>query len=156
MSATLRITRGGVEQAAMIHRIMLESFAEYIGVLDPPSGSTSETLEEVERVLRHGGAVIAWESDIPIGAGRFITYTEHLYVGRLAVLPPFRGRGIGSAIMEYMEGIARELGLPAVGVSVRKSLPRNLSLYRRLGYEIVSVEPHPRGPDETILLVKTL
>jgi len=154
--SSLHIERAGIEQAHLVHRIMLEAFAEYIGVLQPPSGSTSESLEDVERVIRQGGAVLAWLDSLPVGAGRFLPYPEHLYVGRVATLPAYRGRGIASAMMAYIEGIARELGVPAVHVGVRKSLPRNLSLYLRLGYEIVSIEPHPRGPDEVVSLIKRL
>jgi ribosomal protein S18 acetylase RimI-like enzyme len=153
---TVGIKRAGIDDAPIVHRIMLAAFAEYIGVLQPPSGSTSESLQDVERVMREGGAVIAWEAETPVGTARYQVYPDHLYAGRVAVLPSHRGRGIGSAMMRYMDEIAREIGLNRVTVGIRMSLPRNLSFYRRLGYKIEEVEPHPRGPDMVATLVKRL
>ena len=61
---------------------------------------------------------------------------------------------IATALMVRMADIAQDLRLPAVQVGVRDSLPGNLRLYERLGFEVVAVEPHPRGPDKTIWMAR--
>ena len=81
---------------------------------------------------------------------------DHLYVGRVAVLPEHRRRGIAAALMAAMDQVARELGLAEVRIGVRASLPDNQRLYERLGFRVVAVTPHPRGPDRSVSMVRRL
>ena len=152
----MRIVRARVEDAALVHQIMHEAFEEYRSSLVPPSSSHDETVEYVAQAMDQGGALLAWDGETAVGSARFEPRPDCLYVGRVAVLPEHRRRGIASAIMARMEEIARERGLPAVQVGVRDSLPSNLDLYRRLGFEVVAFEPHPRGPDKTVWMLKRL
>jgi GNAT superfamily N-acetyltransferase len=152
----LAIMPATIDDAELMRRITQEAFAEYIGVLRPESGVHTETVEDVRQFLARGGGVIAWLSDEPVGTARYEPRDGFLYVGRVAVLPGHRGRGIASAMMRYLEGTARQLSLGGMQVGVRMSLPDNLALYRRLGYELVGVQPHPRGPDRVGTLIKRL
>ena len=58
----------------------------------------------------------------------------YLYVGRVSVLPAFRGRGVATALMAWCEQLALDRGLHEVRLGVRLGLVRNEALYRRLGY----------------------
>ena len=139
-----------------MHRIMREAFAEYVDVLHPPSGANRETVNDVAAALSRGGGGLAWDESTAVACARFLPESDHLYVGRLAVLPSHRRRGIGSALMVWMEEVAAAAGLSKIQVGVRMSLPSNLVLYRELGYELVAVQPHPKGPDMIGTLVKQL
>jgi len=152
----VQIARAQVEDAALVHRIMQEAFAEYRGVLDPPSSAHDETVHDVAQAIQRGGALLVWDGASPVASARFDPRTDHLYVGRVAVLPEHRRGGIAAAIMRRMADIARDFGLPMVQVEVRDSLPSNVGLYARLGFEIVAVQPHPRGPDKTITMALRL
>ena len=151
-----RISAASFDDAELMRRIMQEAFAEYIGVLRPESGAHTETADDVRRVLALGGGILAWLRDDAVGAARYEQRDACLYVGRVAVLPAFRGHGIASAMMRHLEQVARDSGLPAMQVGVRMSLPSNLALYRRLGYELTDLQPHPRGPDRVGTLIKPL
>jgi ribosomal protein S18 acetylase RimI-like enzyme len=155
-NVTLRIVPATVEDAPLVHQIMREAFAEYLGVLQPPSGAHSETVSDVEQAIRRAGAVLVWDGPIAVASARFALGPDHLYVGRVAVLPLFRRRGIASAIMAWMEELARRSSRDRVQVAVRKSLPHNVALYQGLGYVTVDVHPHPKGFDEVVTLVKEL
>ena len=54
----------------------------------------------------------------------------------LAVLPAFRGRGIGTVLLEQMMTQLRATDLEAVSLSVARSNPAR-SLYERLGFRVV-------------------
>ncbi|HEY8597911.1 MAG TPA: GNAT family N-acetyltransferase [Thermomicrobiales bacterium] len=149
------VTLATVADALLVHRIMIAAFEEYRGVLEPPSSTHQETVEDVRRAFDTGGAVLAWISDEAVGSARFQPRPDYLYVGRVSTLPKWRGRGIASALMTFLEGHARTLGLPEIRVEVRLSLPSNVALYRRLGFHTVSEQPHPRGPAfKTVILGK--
>ena len=152
----MRVTRASTSDAGLVDAITKAAFEEYRGVLDPPSGVVDETVEDVARAIERGGAMLAWDGDGAVGCARFEPRPDCLYVGRVAVLPAHRRQGVGTALMLEMECVARELGLSALRVGVRSSLPSNVGLYQRLGYEVITVEPHPRGPDSTIWLTRQL
>ena len=145
-----------MDEAALIHQATQEAFAEYRGVLEPPSGADAETVLDVEDAIRRGGALLAWDGDTLVGAARYEPRPEYLYVGRVAVHPRHRRRGIATALMRRMIEIARDRRLPSVRVGVRDSLPSNVRLYERLGFEVLSVERHPRGPDRTVWMERRL
>ncbi len=152
MKAVVR--RADLSEAALIHDLTRASFATLRGRLDPPSGADAETVADVEAAMRRGGAVIAWDGATPVGAARWLVAEEALYVGRVAVLPDHRRQRVASALMRFLEDLAPTLGCDAVRVGVRASLPENVALYRSLGYEVVSIEPHEPGPDRVVTMRK--
>jgi ribosomal protein S18 acetylase RimI-like enzyme len=134
------------EDAAAILTITRAAFAAYEGRLDPPTSALKETLEELVSSLFQPdhGAALALVGNQPVGALRWSIspQRDHLYVGRVAVLPAYRRRGIASALMRWSEDHARALGLPAIEIGVRLQLPENLRFYEHLGYQITAYERH--------------
>lgn len=154
----LRVSLAGAGELELVHRIMIEAFAEYRGRLEPPSSAHDETLADVERAILEGGAVLAREGSAAVGSARFRLRPDHSYIERVAVLPSHRGRGIAGAMMRFLEEEALRRGLFEAQVGIRVALPRNRALYERLGYRLAKVEQHPRGGpgDLVATLVKTL
>ena len=135
---------------------MVAAFEQYRGKLQPPTGALFETVAEVEREIAQGGALLAWDGNTAVASARFRIEPDHVYVGRVAVLPTHRRRGIASALMCWVEARALQIGRDRILVGVRMSLPSNLALYQSLGYEVVDVWQHPKGPDRVATLVKRL
>jgi len=152
-----KITLATPEQAALVHRIMQEAFAQYMGVLQPPSSAHAETVDDVIRAMSAGGAVLAWDDGKAVGSARFTRKPDHFYVGRLAVLPASRGKGIASVIMAYLEDLTRQAGHQQVQIGVRMALPQNLAFYQKRGYQIFSIDPHEKAPQTMVAtLIKRL
>lgn len=150
------VRAAGLEEAGLVRDIMLAAYQEHQGALPVESGAHTETVEDVLEDMANGGAVLAFDGADAVGSARFLVEDGYLYVGRLAVLPSQRRRGVASAIMRHLEGVARELGRDTIRVGVRESLPSNVELYRSLAFETVAVEPHHRGPDRVLTMVKRL
>jgi ribosomal-protein-alanine N-acetyltransferase len=55
-----------------------------------------------------------------------------VWIATISVLPEYRGRGIGSALLLACE---EKMGLPRIRLCVRKSNLAAIRLYQRLGYE---------------------
>lgn len=142
----IAITAATAADAALVRRIMLDAFEQFRDTLEPPSSALDETLDDTRRAIEAGGAALAWADERAVGSVRYLPRPGYLYVGRLAVLPAFRGRGVAAALMAAMEDRARALDLPEVRVEVRLALPDNVALFRRLGFRTISEQPHPRGP----------
>jgi predicted GNAT family N-acyltransferase len=80
----------------------------------------------------------------PVGAGRLLPDGQ---IGRMAVLKEWRGRGIGSALLDTLLRIARTAGLRAVFLNSQTYI---IGFYSRRGFRVVSSEfmeagiPHVR------------
>jgi ribosomal protein S18 acetylase RimI-like enzyme len=118
------------------------AFEDYRGRLDPPSGAHNETAETFRRALQTSYAALALVNDEAVGCVFYHQEGEHIYLGRLSVLRPFRRHGVGQVLTEYVEQRARELGLPRVQLGVRTALPHLQAYYERLGYHVVRYESH--------------
>lgn len=139
-----------------MYAIMQAAFEEYRGQLAVASSALDESVADVAEVMARGGAVLALLGDEPVGSARFVVETDEVYVGRVAVLPRYRRQGIASAIMRFIEAHLSELGRTSIRLAVRDSLPSNVGLYRGLGYEVISVQAHPRGADRVWTMRKTI
>lgn len=153
----LRITHASFDEIPIVHRIMLAAFEEYRGVLDPPSGALSETVEDIIRkIAPDGGAVIAWNAGEPVGSARYLIYPGHLYIGRVSVLPQHRGLGVGFALLQHLEQYALDRQLEETRVGVRLSLPANVAYYRKLRYEVIEEHEYPSQTDRYYIMSKRL
>ena len=142
----IRITAASPDDAPIVRQIMLDAFEQFRGTLEPPSSALDETVADTRRAIEAGGAILAWLDHRAVGSARYEPRLDYLYVGRVSVLPAYRGRGIAAALMAAMDEQARLLALPEVRVEVRHALPANLAFFRRLGFQTISEQPHPRGP----------
>jgi ribosomal protein S18 acetylase RimI-like enzyme len=153
----LRIKFVDSSDASLVRKITIAAFIEYQATLVPPPGILFERVSNVASYIKHGGAIVAWQGEVAVGAARFLPEPGFLYIGRVAVLPAWRRQGIAWAMMAFLENHARERGLPETQVEVRQALPGNLAFYESLGYRAISVQPHPRMPlAMTVRMAKAL
>jgi predicted GNAT family N-acyltransferase len=54
--------------------------------------------------------VLALQDAQPVGCGRMVESAAGAKIGRMAVLPECRGRGIGRQVLDYLVAAARERG----------------------------------------------
>jgi ribosomal protein S18 acetylase RimI-like enzyme len=66
------------------------------------------------------------------------------YVSNIAVFPEFRGRGMGTMLMEVAEREARAAGLAAIVLDVETDNGQAIRLYQRLGFATTSATPRLR------------
>ena len=72
-------------------------------------------------------------------------------LGRVVVLPGYRGRGLGEKVMKEAEAWIRELGYRNIGVDSRTSA---VGFYEKLGYSIIDPRVVTCGPFECISMIK--
>lgn len=75
------------------------------------------------------------------------------------VSPSARGRGVGTAMMQALEDLAREHRFAKITLEVAASNTGAIALYRRLGYaglEHVAAHPAAAGSDATYFATKKL
>ncbi|AFR09216.1 GNAT family N-acetyltransferase [Nocardiopsis alba] len=76
--------------------------------------------------------LLALDEGVPVGTVRLVDQGAGVgLLGRMAVLPEGRGRGIGAALVRAAEDLGRELGLERVELHAQTHA---LGFYERLGY----------------------
>lgn len=141
----LEIREVGVEQADLVWKIVNASFEEYRNS-EAPSSALMETVEHVRQALSNGRehALVCYLNGQPAGTVRFYV-EEGLYFRRLGVLPDYRRKGVSRSLIMWLEKYARENGEHRIWCYTRASVPRNMAMYRKLGYSLIEereVERH--------------
>ena len=62
---------------------------------------------------------------------------DEAYVDGVAVMPAYRGRGVGSGLIAALEAWATGQGLSIIRLEVVDANPRAEKLYRHIGFEAV-------------------
>lgn len=149
----MAIRPGLLEDAAIIAATIREAFAEYRDTLVPPSGALSETAESIaaELAADYEAAIASLETAVKTVAGcvLFRPNGSDLYLGRLSVLPAYRGAGIARDLVAHVEAEAARRGWPGVVLGVRVALPANQRFFARLGYAEIARHAHPGFDHET-------
>jgi GNAT superfamily N-acetyltransferase len=143
----LRLARQ--DEAAAILAVVHRAFAQYDRALVPQSGAARETVETVTARLARENCVMALREERLVGCLFYEHLGDHLYFGRLAVLPEERGRGVARRLVGEVEAVALAAGIATVALDVRIALPGNAALFAALGYREVSRHAHPGFADPT-------
>ena len=124
---------------AQILTLIRAEFAGMDGRIDPPSSMHRLTQDDLAAL-----GLEVWAIGAPPLACVVLTpQADTLYLGKLAVAGPARGRGFARRLTDLAADRARALGLPGVTLQVRVELTENHATFTRLGFEEVGRTAHP-------------
>ncbi|MFE0105418.1 GNAT family N-acetyltransferase [Streptomyces sp. NPDC059009] len=92
--------------------------------------------------------------DPVIGVLVLLPHEDHLYLDTIAVHPDAHGRGVGRALLHFVDRHAHGLGLPEVRLLTNALMWENQKIYPRYGYELV--ERRVTGPYDRLHYRKRL
>ena len=139
----LRIRPLAPADAEAAAALIREAFAAQSVATDPPSSALRETAASLTAHLAENGGA-ALEADGRLVA--LVLWAERdggLYVGRLAVLRHWRGRGLARALIDAAEAEARRRALPRLHLRVRLALDENRRFFEASGFRVTSEGAHP-------------
>jgi ribosomal protein S18 acetylase RimI-like enzyme len=89
---------------------------------------------------------------------KYLEAPETWYICGIALLPEYRGRGIGTQLLRIAAQQARQHGYDRLSLVVFEENTGALRLYRRLGYQVIDrapIVPHPliRCRGDALLMV---
>ena len=108
----------------------------------PPSSALRETAAAVAAKIEGGGAIGASFGGRLVALALWRIDEGALEVGRVSVLPAWRGRGPGRALMAECEAEAKGRGVSRMTLRVRLELPEHAQLFERLGFERRELAAH--------------
>lgn len=140
--------------AATIALLVQTAFQEYENVLVPPSGARKENTASVLDKMSTGHWLIVESFGHPAGCVFYEVRDDYVYLGRLAVLPEFRGQGIADALPLAVEDAARAANILRVRLGTRLALPQMICMYERRGYRIIANETHAGFSEPTYVTME--
>ncbi len=94
------------------------------------------------------------EGETAAGSLWFQTVLDEGYIGNVAVLPSFRRKGCGDALLEAAGAVAAERGLRFLTLEVRAGNDAAVALYQKHGYRQVGIRRgYYSSPREDALLM---
>jgi ribosomal protein S18 acetylase RimI-like enzyme len=138
--APRRLAPGDPDLPAVLALIRAE-FAYMDGVIDPPSSMYALTLA---KLMDLAATSEIWVIGQPPQACVILTpKPPALYLGKLAVAAPARGRGLARALVDLACARAAALGLAHVELSTRVELVANQAAFAAMGFVEVARTAHP-------------
>jgi len=128
------VRRACPEDAATIAALVRLAFSTQSRPTDPPPGALKETAATIAEQLAHGGGAVVEVDGTLVGAVLWVEEDGALYLGRLAVDPAHRRRGIARALIDEAEHEARRRRLARMTLGVRLVLDDNRRLFASCGF----------------------
>ncbi len=152
--ADLQIRRLAPADAESAAALIREAFAAQSVATDPPSSALRETAGSVAAHLAEGGGAGLEAGADLVGLVLWADRDGGLYLGRLAVLPAWRGRGAARALIGEAETEARRRGLARLHVRVRIALEENRRLFAACGFTATRQGAHPGYDAPTFVVME--
>lgn len=114
--------RDDIPQIAKIEQVCFaDVWTEDMLLQSFDSGCVFVVIEENNQIVGYGGLYMTGD------------------ITNIAVLPAFRGKGYGGAIIQYLSNFAKEKNIDSLFLEVRKSNEVAIKLYEKCGFKLINV-----------------
>ena len=135
-----------------LHALLARCFGPMEGRIDPPSSFTTMTPDTLRAKAADEVLILAHDGESLVGCAFCAQKGDALYLGKLAVAPEYRGRGLLRRMLAVADVIARSRGLGTLMLQTRIELTENHATFAALGFRQAGTEAH-KGYDRPTSLV---
>jgi GNAT superfamily N-acetyltransferase len=123
--------------------LVRDSFAYMDSRIDPPSSLKGMGIEEFKAKAIKETLIFAEDDSMIIGCAFAALRDDCVYVGKVAVAPSARGKGVARALFAAVEELARTHGRKFLELQTRIELVENHATFAALGFQKVAESAHP-------------
>ena len=117
---------------------LIDAMVAEVGRMYEPGLAKGPSARPEELSPPGGGFVVLLEDGRPLAGGGVKRLDEQACeIKRMYVAPPARGRGLGRALLEALEALARDLGYAVARLDTGAKQPGARRMYERAGYVAV-------------------
>ncbi|WP_026871009.1 GNAT family N-acetyltransferase [Inquilinus limosus] len=131
-----RIRPGRPDEVETVRAIEVAAASQFRGI-GLPQIAAFEPAEREEVLLRarEGRLLVTVDAaDRPVAFALFGEIDGTLHIEELDVHPDHARRGLGAALIDRIEAVARDQGVPELTLSTFRDVPWNAPYYSRLGF----------------------
>ena len=137
-----------------LHALLARCFGPMEGRIDPPSSFVSMTPETLRAKAGEEVLILALDGPTVVGCAFCAPKGGALYLGKLAVAPEYRGRGLLRRMLAEADTIARARGLSALTLQTRVELTENHAAFAALGFRQTGTGTHTGYDRPTSLIFR--
>ena len=137
-----------------LHELLKDCFAFMDGRIDPPSSLKQMTPDILREKAGEETLVVVLCDDDLVACGFLRETQEAIYIGKLAVKPTFRKRGILKSMVHVAEQHARERRKAALELEARVELVENHKTFGALGFVKTGESSHAGYDRATSITMK--
>lgn len=136
--APLRIRLANLDDVAMLTSLVDAAYTPWIETV----GRRPRPMDDDYHArCKEGQAWMAEQDGELVGALVMEDMPGYLFLHNIAVAPAFQHRGLGRALMEFVEDQGRRRDYDQVRLTTSEVMARNVALYTGLGYVVTKKEP---------------
>ncbi len=152
--AEVRVRRAGMNEVDVVRDIIQEAYKPIMKQLCRPPAALQEGMDKIARHIQMGNIYVALIGDTIAGTMRAELRGRLGVISRVAVRERFRGRRIGTALMDYAESLLSSNNAKSIELEVYGAIDPQIDFYKKLGYEEKS--RHERAGEEIVVMEKDL
>ncbi|MEM2143595.1 MAG: GNAT family N-acetyltransferase [Candidatus Thorarchaeota archaeon] len=152
--AEVLIRRAELSEVDVIKEIIKEAYEPVRRKLSRLPGALQEGLDKIARHVQMGHIYVAIVGNQVVGTMRVMLRGRTGVIARLAVRNSFRGRRIGTVMMDYAEETLRQKNATCIEIEVYGAVEEQVNFYKRRGY--VEYGRTIREGEEIILMRRDL
>jgi len=118
--------------------------------------ATTSTSEQIEQRMSEGPVWVILQDDAIVGTISAVPKNEGVYIRGMGILPIAPGQGIGTLLLEEVEGFASKHNYERLFLSTTPFLTRAIRLYEHFGFRRSDEGPHDLLGTPLFTMVKTL
>jgi GNAT superfamily N-acetyltransferase len=152
--AEVTIRRAEHREVDIIKKIIEEAYEPIRKQLSRLPAALSEDLGKIARHIQMGDQYVALVGELVVGTMRVRMSGKNGIIARVAVLSKFRGRRIGSLLVEYAENLLTHMDASCIEVEIYGKVEDQLDFYIKKGYK--EARRFERLDEEIVVMMKDL
>jgi GNAT superfamily N-acetyltransferase len=133
--AEVTIRRATLPEVDIIKEIIVEAYEPLKKQLKRMPAALNEGLGKIARHIQRGDQYIGLVGDTVVATMRIRLVGSVGVVSRVAVRQSFRGRRIGSMLVDYAENLMTHLNVSVIEVEIYGAVETQIEFYTKMGYE---------------------
>lgn len=114
---------------------LIQSLDRYLSIINGEQDSFYKQFNNLETIQN---VVVVYLDDIAVGCGAFKPYDANtVEIKRMFVDPTYRGKKVGTIMLDQLEAWAKELGYTQMVLETGKTMEPAIRLYEGYGFKLI-------------------